>query len=71
MGQERYGRVRGYGFSVTHTLVFGRSSTRQSRSTLSAQLKNVQKMLKVVEQKFTKAIETFKEKLIEVQRKTR
>ena len=36
MGRERYGRVRGYGFSVTSTLVFGSSSTRQSRSNLSA-----------------------------------
>ena len=36
MGRERHGRVRGNGFGVTSTLVFGSSSTRQSRSTLSA-----------------------------------
>ena len=36
MGRERHGRVRGYGFGVTPTLVFGSSSTRQSRSTLAA-----------------------------------
>ena len=39
MGLERYERVRGYEFSVTHTLVFGSSSIGQSRSTLSAHLK--------------------------------
>ena len=36
MGRERHGRVRGYGFGVTSTLVFDSSSTRQSRSNLSA-----------------------------------
>ena len=40
MGQERHGRVRGYGFGVSPTLVFGSSSTGQSISTLSAQLEN-------------------------------
>ena len=40
MGRERHGRVRGYGFGVTHTLVFGSNSTGQSRSTLSTQLEN-------------------------------
>ena len=40
MGRERHGHVQGYGFGVTPTLVFGSSSTRQSRSTLSAQLEN-------------------------------
>ena len=40
MGQERHGRVRGYGFGVTPTLVFGSSSTRQLRFTLSIQLEN-------------------------------
>ena len=70
MGRERRGRVRGYEFSVTHTLVFGSNSTRQSRSTLSAQLENVQEMLRVAEQKFTTTTKTFEEKLVEVQRKT-
>ena len=36
MGRERHGRVRGSRFGVTPTLVFGSSSTGQSRSTLSA-----------------------------------
>ena len=40
MGRERHGRVRGYGFGITPTLVFGSSSTGQSSSTLSAQLEN-------------------------------
>ena len=40
MGLERHGRVKGYGFGVTHTLVFGSSSTGKSRSTLSTQLEN-------------------------------
>ena len=71
MGRERHGRVQGYGFGVTSTLVFGSSSTRQSRSTLSTQLETAQEMLRVSKQKFTTATETFEEKLVEVQRKTR
>ena len=71
MGRERHGRVQGYGFGVTPTLVFGSSSTGQSRSTLSSQLENAQEMLRVAEQKFTITTETFEEKLVEVQRKTR
>ena len=35
MGRERHGCIRGYGYGVTLTLVFGSSSTRQSRPTLS------------------------------------
>ena len=38
---------------------------------MSAQLENAQQMLRVAEQKFTTATETFEEKLVEVQRKTR
>ena len=49
MGRERHGRVRDYGFCVTPTLVFGSSSTGQSRSTLSAKLENAQEMLRVAE----------------------
>ena len=49
MGRERHGRVRGYEFGVTPTLVFGSSSTGPLRSTLSAQLENAQKMLGVVD----------------------
>ena len=71
MGPERHGCVRGYGFGVTPTLVFGSSSTGQSRSTLSTQLENAQGILRVAEQKFTTATETFEEKLVEIQRKTR
>ena len=71
MGQERHGRVRDYEFGVTPTLVFGSNSTGQLRSTLSTQLENSQEMLRVAEQKFTTATETFEEKLVEVQRKTR
>ena len=71
MGQENDGFARGYEFSFTSTLVFGSSSTRQSRSTLSAQLKNAQEMLRVAEPKLTTPIETFEEKLEKVQRKTR
>ena len=36
MGRERHECVRGYRFGVTLTLVFGSSSTGQSRSTLLA-----------------------------------
>ena len=71
MGQERHGRVRGYGFGVTPTLVFGSSSTRQSRSTFSSQLENAQEILRVTEQTFTTTTKTFEEKFVEVQRKTR
>ena len=71
MGRERHGCVRGYRFGVTPTLVFGSSSTGQSRSTLSAQLENAQEMLRVAKQKFTITTETFEEKSVEVQRKTR
>ena len=71
MGRERHGRVRGYGFGVSPTLVFDSSNMRQSRSTLSTQLENAQEMLRVVEQKFKTTTETFKKKLVEVQRKTR
>ena len=70
MSSERHGRVQGYGFGVTPTLVFDSSNTGKSRSTMSAQLKNAQKMLKVTEQKFTTTTETFEEKLVEVQRNT-
>ena len=49
MGRERHGRVRGYGFGVTPTLVFGSNSAGQSRSTLSAQLENAQEKLRVAE----------------------
>ena len=38
---------------------------------MSAQLENAQEMLRVAEQKFTTTIETFEEKLVEVQMKTR
>ena len=38
--RERHGCVQGYEFGVTPILVFGSSSTRQSRFTLSAQLEN-------------------------------
>ena len=42
-----------------------------SRSTLSVQLENAQKMLRVAEQKFTTITETFEVKLVEIQRKIR
>ena len=85
MGPKRHGRVRGYGFGPTPTLVFGSTSRRRSEAILSAQLENAQEMLIVAEQKFTTTTEelsnvreelshvkeTFEERLIEVQRKTR
>ena len=85
MGPERHGRVRGYGFGPAPTSVFGSTSRRRSRAIFSTQLENAQEMLIAVEQKFTTAIEelsnvkdelshvkeTFGERLIEVQRKTR
>ena len=85
MGPKRHGRVRGYGFGPTPTSVFGSTSRRQSRAIRSTQLENAQEMLIATEQKFTTATEelsnvkeelshvkeTFKERLIEVQRKTR
>ena len=83
MGPEKHSRVRGYGFGPIPTLVFGSTSRRRSRAIISTQLENAQKMLIVVEQKFTTATEelsnvkdelshvkeTFEERLIEVQRK--
>ncbi|KAL6312664.1 hypothetical protein AAG906_018929 [Vitis piasezkii] len=85
MGPERHGRVRGYGFGPTPTLVFGSTSRRRSGAILSTQLENAQEMLMAAEQKFTTATEelsnvkdelshvkeTFEERLIEVQKKTR
>ena len=78
MGQERHGCVWGYGFGPTPTLIFGSISKRWSRAILSTQLENAQEMLIAIEQKFTTATEelsnvkeTFEERLIEVQRKTR
>ena len=38
---------------------------------MPAQLENAQEMLRVAEQKFTITTETFEDKLVEVQRKTR
>ncbi|RVX19804.1 hypothetical protein CK203_004981 [Vitis vinifera] len=77
MGPERHGHVRGYGFGLTPTSVFGSTSRRQSIGTLATKLENAQELLIVAEQKFTNAIgelshvkETFEERLIEVQRKT-
>ena len=40
IGLERHERIRGYGFGVTPTLVFGSSCTGQLRSALLAQLEN-------------------------------
>ncbi|KAJ9682316.1 hypothetical protein PVL29_018274 [Vitis rotundifolia] len=78
VGPERHGRVRGYGFGPTPTLIFGSTSRRQSGAILSTQLENAQEMLIAAEQKFTITTEelshvkeTFEERLIEVQRKTR
>ncbi|XP_019081395.1 uncharacterized protein LOC104882542 [Vitis vinifera] len=78
MGPERHGRVQGYGFGPTPTSVFGSTSRWRSRVILSTQLENAQEMLIAAKQKFTTATEelsnvkeTFEEKLIEVQRKTR
>ena len=78
MGPKRHGRVRGYEFGPTPTSVFGSTSRRRSRVILSTQLENAQEMLIAAKQKFTTATEelsnvkeTFEEKLIEVQRKTR
>ncbi|RVW70803.1 hypothetical protein CK203_061952 [Vitis vinifera] len=85
MGPERHGSVRGYGFGPTPSSVFGSTSRRRSEVILSTQLENAQEMLIAAEQKFTTTTEelsnvkgelshvkeTFEEKLIEVQRKTR
>ncbi|RVX07752.1 hypothetical protein CK203_021830 [Vitis vinifera] len=85
MGLERHGRVRGYGFGPTPTSIFGSTSRRRSGVIISTQLENALEMLIAAEQKFTTAIEelsnvkyelshvkqTFEERLIEVQRKTR
>lgn len=85
MGPERHGRVRGYGFGPTPTSIFGSTSRRRSGVILSTQIENAQEMLIAAEQKFTTATEelsnvkdelshvkeTFEERLIEVQRKTR
>ncbi|XP_010660395.1 uncharacterized protein LOC104881560 [Vitis vinifera] len=78
MGPERHGHVRGYGFGPTPTSIFGSTSRRRSRVILSTQLENAQEMLIAAEQKFTTATEelsnvkeTFEERLIEVQKKTR
>eukprot|EP00261_Vitis_vinifera_P033059 XP_019074302.1 PREDICTED: uncharacterized protein LOC104877390 [Vitis vinifera] len=85
MGPERHGCVRGYGFGPTPTSIFGSTSRRRSGVILSTQLENAQEMLIAAEQKFTIATEelsnvkdelshvkeTFEERLIEVQKKTR
>ncbi|RVW18581.1 hypothetical protein CK203_107953 [Vitis vinifera] len=85
MGPERHGRVRGHGFGPTPTSIFGSTSRRRSGVILSTQLENAQEMLIAAEQKFTTATEelsnvkdelshvkeTFEERLIEVQKKTR
>ncbi|KAJ9691563.1 hypothetical protein PVL29_013675 [Vitis rotundifolia] len=78
MGPERHDRVRGYGFGPTPTLIFGSTNRRRSGAILSTQLENAQEMLIAAKQKFTIATEelshvkeTFEERLIEVQRKTR
>ena len=85
MGPERHGRVRGYGFGPTPTSIFGSTSRRRSGVILSTQLENAQEMLIAAEQKFTTTTEelsnvknelshvkeTFEERLIEIQRKTR
>ena len=85
MGPEKHGRVRGYGFGPTLTLIFGFTSKRRLGAIFSTQLENAQEMLIAAEQKFTTATEelsnvkeelshvkeTFEERLIEVQRKTR
>ena len=75
IGPKRHGCVRGYGFGPT--TIFGSTSRRRLVSTLATQLENAQELLVVAEQKFTNAIEelshvkeTFKERLIKVQRKT-
>ncbi|RVX11024.1 hypothetical protein CK203_013405 [Vitis vinifera] len=82
---QRHGRVRGYGFGPTPTSIFGSTSRRRSGVILSTQLENAQEMLIAAEQKFTTATEelsnvkdelshvkeTFEERLIEVQKKTR
>ncbi|RVW97993.1 hypothetical protein CK203_028978 [Vitis vinifera] len=52
-----HGRVRGYGFGPTPTLVFGSTSRRRSGAILSTQLENAQEMLIAAEQKFTTATE--------------
>ena len=77
MGLERHDHVRGYEFGPTPTSIFGSTSRRRSRVILSTQIENAQEMLIAAEQKFTTAIEelsnvieTFEERLIEVQRKT-
>ena len=78
MGLKRHGHVWGYGFGLTPISIFGSTSRRWSTGTLATQLENVQELLVVVEQKFTNAVEklshvkeTFEERLIEIQRKTR
>ncbi|XP_059589813.1 uncharacterized protein LOC109124170 [Vitis vinifera] len=85
MGPKRHGRVRGYGFGPTPTSIFGSTSRKRSGVILSTQIKNAQEMLIATEQKFTTATEeisnvkeklshvkeTFEERLIEFQRKTR
>ena len=85
MGLERHGRVRGYGFGLTPTSIFGSTNRMRSRAILSTQLENAQEILIVAKQKFTTTTEelsnvkeelshvkeTFEERLIEVQRKTR
>ena len=53
MGPEKHGRVRGYGFGPTLTLIFGSTSRKRSGAILSTQLENAQEMLIAIEQKFT------------------
>ena len=78
MSPERHGRVWEYGFGPIPTLAFGSTSRRQLVGALATQLENAQELLAAAKQKLINAIgelshvkETFEERLIKVQKKTR
>ena len=42
MGTERHGRVRGFGFGVTPSVVFGATSKKEANAALASKLKEIE-----------------------------
>ena len=50
MGLERHGRVRGFGFGATPTLVFGATSKKEANAILASKLKETEEEINHVKQ---------------------